>query len=47
MAEYETLLIERHKAVTLVRIKMQANGFAHNYGTNFFVGWERDQDDRR
>src|ERR1700712_2703882 len=21
--------------------EMQPNGFAHNYGTNFFAGWER------
>jgi len=90
MAEYETVLIERHDAVTLVRLnrpqalnalngqvladlievfaaydadmsqrclvltgsekafaagadikEMQPNGFAHNYGTNFFAGWER------
>lgn len=87
---YETLLIERHDAVTLVRLnrpqalnalnaqvladliaaladydadteqrclvltgsekafaagadikEMQPNGFAHNYATNFFAGWER------
>ena len=90
VTEYETILIERHDAVTLVRLnrpqalnalnaqvladlidafaaydadagqrclvltgsekafaagadikEMQANGFAHNYGTNFFAGWER------
>ena len=90
MTDYETILIERHDAVTLVRLnrpealnalngqvlsdliaafatydadasqrcliltgsekafaagadikEMQANGFAHNYATNFFAGWER------
>lgn len=89
MADYETLLVERHDAVTLVRLnrpqalnalnsqvladmvavsraydadptqlclvvtgsekafaagadikEMEAEGFAHMYGTNFFAGWE-------
>ncbi len=90
MPTYETILVELHDAVTLIRLnrpqalnalngqvlaeliaafaaydadptqrcavltgsdkafaagadikEMQANGFAHNYGTNFFAGWER------
>lgn len=89
MADYETLLVEQHDAVTLVRLnrpqalnalnsrvladmvavsraydadpaqlcmvvtgsekafaagadikEMEAEGFAHMYGTNFFAGWE-------